>query len=269
MKSFILTLLFSLLLLEAYAANILVLGDSQSEGPFGTELFLILEKSPFECSGEPKAHKVNFYATSSSSPRHWGAQAGKSNAKWLCKRKWRHQASGETQTKTRHKEDCKIAKKANISMAQYLVDKHNPDKIIFQFLGNTRWWMNRALKLGEKGAKAYMKKFVGPYIKDLTAPTLEKECLFIISNPNHISQVQRNRVRVELSKAFQYLLAEHAPHCKIIDGMDLQMQEELAPIRAHFRSDRNHLSSLGAKVFSSFVESQLCEGPLISPPAND
>lgn len=266
MNKSIIVLIFMLISATCLAGEkILYFGDSQSQGHFGTLMAQELEKSDsLRCSGvdDGNSNEVFLYARGSSSPRHWSDKkysSGKGG--WLCGKTWKTYKTGQGVGKVKGENICKESKKKKVSVVQHLVQKHNPDRVVFQFLGNSMFYVQNAYKFHPNDAqkrKKYLDKYFLPNLQNMIDPIGSRKCSFIISNPNHVSKTSRNKWRFKLQEVFKQYLYSFYPQCNVVKGMSDETMSSIAADETNFISDKIHLSEKGAETFKDYASEKLC-----------
>lgn len=257
-----LTLLVSFLCVQnlVYAKNILYIGDSQSYGAMGTYLAQNLEQQDSQCQNQTAtANQVTHLAVSGSSPRHWSDRNYRSQlGKWLCESTMKQYQSGQTQHKSKTNPYCKKAKQKKQSVLEEAISQHQPDMLVFQFLGNDTWFFQQANKLPAEKQEPYLRKSVYAHLKLLLSQVENRECLFITSNPPHESKAGPNQLRLAMQEKYIAYIHEINPNCTVIDGNNEETQRTIASSTANYTSDRLHMNDSGGRLFADYAIQRSC-----------
>lgn len=216
-------LLLSRNVYSAEKTNILFIGDSQTEGYLGEIVYNYLKKSPY-------VKNVNVYGVGSSSPRHWQQNITTKYSKWLQKRTARLNDG-------RYKMNGAMKPNSNQSLFMTLNQRHNPDLVVFQFLGNSMMMSKNFIINNVRGLLSQLKD--------------SQECIYISSPPYYMDMPEKNQKRAETQ---EYFLEAIGSRCRVLKGINEDSLRNFATKREYFIKDKIHLTRDGAQEFFKLVQ---------------
>lgn len=245
----------------AHAKSILYLGDSQSYGAMGTMMAEDFEKGTSLClEHQAPEDEVTLLAVVGSSPRHWGdTQKRPGMGDWLCKQKMKQYQTGKRTVHTVDNPFCDESIRNKTSVLAAAINQINPDMVVFQFLGNSSWIYTQAMQLPADQREAYLERTIKTYLASVLEPVGNRECLFMTSNPVHISKLQAIKQRQQLQAIFKRYIAEINPNCQFLAGNTDASVALISHNATHFQRDKVHLTAKGGRVFVDYIKGLRCQ----------
>ncbi|MEO0336728.1 MAG: SGNH/GDSL hydrolase family protein, partial [Pseudomonadota bacterium] len=227
--------------------DVLLIGDSQSEGNYGTflrELLNDLSAGPGACDGvASQANNVSLYAVGSSSPRHW-VDTGRNPdfAGWFCtsSRQMRMHLPAQ---RTQSIPTSRICQEGR-SPFQNLIQQTDPDVVVMTFGVNS---------IGFRGTvRERVKTMLGQIPPD-------KPCLFIASPPSVLPNHQATEDQI--AQALREFNAERRSQglgtCGFVPGRSATNVNRFEANRnTYLTRDGYHLRDAGARYFAGYVASE-------------
>jgi hypothetical protein len=249
------------------AKSVLYFGDSQSYGAMGTMMAQDLEKGDELChiiqseeQDEGSIDQVTLLAVVGSSPNHWGdASLATGGGKWLCEQTMKQYETGKDVLRAVGTKYCQAARNQNISVVEAAIQLVNPDLVVFQFLGNSAWFYQRAQQLPAEQREAYLQKTIKAHLQSILEPVGERQCLFISSNPTHISKGGSIIERRNLQEVFKRYVALIKPECQFLEGNTEESVRLLSHDPANYAADKVHMSAKGGRIFVDYIKSLRCQ----------
>ena len=137
---------------QALAINILQVGDSHTEGHYGTFMKQFLENPGSVCDVPSQNNQVSLFAMGSSSPRHWtdanwqtrwtrnskGERVRRNLGDWFCDRNLRQHNTGSSTRDVPAENYCQPGE----SPMQSIYNEVNPDLVVMTFSHNSIFLRN-------------------------------------------------------------------------------------------------------------------------------
>ncbi|NQZ00495.1 MAG: SGNH/GDSL hydrolase family protein [Bdellovibrionales bacterium] len=242
--------------------DVLLLGDSQTEGQYGTylrNLLSDLSRGPGACEGiTSQTNDVSLYAVGSSSPRHWndtGRRDGRGS--WFCSssRRMRMHLPGQSSQEVRANRLCEDGR----SPFQGLIRQTDPDVVVMTFGVNSI------------GFRSTVRERVETMLSQLP-PNMP--CLFVASPPSVLGNHQATEDQI--AQALQNFNATRTANgqetCAFIPGRTATNVNRFEANRGRYLAgDGYHLQEEGAQYFANYVASEICANHLhrFSPAGTD
>lgn len=235
---------------QALAINILQVGDSHTEGHYGTFMKQFLENPGSVCDVPSQNNQVSLYGLGSSSPRHWGdSRRRNGEGAWFCSRSQvRQHITGQSSRTIPASDICQQGKSPFASV----YDSTNPDLVVFTFSHNSMFLRNN-----QRALNTYIHR-------QLDILSNDTECIYITDPPaprfdrNHVEGIEDAFVR-SIQEWNQERASQGKTTCAIVEGMTAHTETQFNAHRNYLKSDRWHLTETGAQFFANDVGQRICQ----------